>query len=300
MLSGKLQRHEMSSNFWFLDREHKQCGPVGEDEFVKLIRAGTIGRETQIWSAGMSEWRMAFQVERFSSLFGPSGPPSVPVGGASSALPTGALSSSISVWGLFGRALLVMIGVLLVVPAPWTSTSFYKWLCERVSLPDGRGLTFAGKPGDIWYVFVAWGASIWAGQLHYGELITIPLSWILGILLLKWFCANVSTQDGHLKLAFEGGYGPYIGWNVLLILSALTIIGWAWVMKLMMQWICRNVRGTAQFEFTATGLSILWRTLVLVLLSILVIPIPWMMQWYTRWIISQVSVVSASAGVPSR
>ena len=69
----------MSSDFWFLDREHKQCGPVGEDEFVRLIRRGTIGRETQIWTAGMSEWRMAGQVDRFAALFGTSGPPSIPL-----------------------------------------------------------------------------------------------------------------------------------------------------------------------------------------------------------------------------
>jgi hypothetical protein len=60
------------------------------------------------------------------------------------------------------------------------------------------------------------------------------------------------------------------------------------------------VRGTAEFEFTATGLSILWRTLVAVLLSILIIPIPWIMRWYTRWMISQVSVVKASPGPTSQ
>jgi hypothetical protein len=291
----------MSSEFWYLDQEHNRRGPVAQEQFVGLIRAGTIRAETQIWSSGMSEWRMAGQVEAFSSLFGPSGPSPLPVaGGASSALPTGPLSASLPVWGLFWRSLLVIIGGLLVVPAPWTSTSFYKWLCEQVSLPDGKGLKFAGKPGDIWYVFIAWGASIWLGQLKYGQLVTIPLAWIFAVLLLRWFCANVSTQDGRLKLSFEGGYLPYIGWNLLLVLSALTIIGWAWVMKLMMQWICRNVRGTAQFEFTATGLAILWRTLVLVLVSILVIPIPWMIRWYMRWMISQVSVASAGVGVPSK
>ena len=63
---------------------------------------------------------------------------------------------------------------------------------------------------------------------------------------------------------------------------------------------CRNVRGTVEFEFTATGLSILWRTLVAVLLTILIIPIPWVMQWYAQWMISQVSVVRASPGLTSQ
>jgi hypothetical protein len=50
------------------------------------------------------------------------------------------------------------------------------------------------------------------------------------------------------------------------------------------------VRGTAEFAFTGTGLEILWRTVVVVLLCILIIPIPWMMRWYTQWILSQVAV----------
>jgi len=234
----------MSSDFWFLDREHKQCGPVGEDEFVKLIRRGTISRETQIWTAGMSEWRMAGQVERFAALFGVSGPPAVD-GRAPSVSPTAALSAALPVWGLFGRALLVMLGHLLIIPSPWTSTSFYKWLCERVSLPDGRPLKFAGQPGDIWYVFILWSIAIWIGQFpyggadrfHYGELVAVLLMWIFGVLLLKWICSKVGTEDGSLRLSFEGGYLPYIGWNILLGLSFITIIGWAWVAKFMMQWI---------------------------------------------------------------
>jgi GYF domain 2 len=90
----------MISNLWFLDREHKQRGPVGQDEFVKLIREGTIGPETLIWTTGMSEWLMAGQVEGVSALFGPSVPPPVPLGaGAASVAPagTGALSAALPV-----------------------------------------------------------------------------------------------------------------------------------------------------------------------------------------------------------
>jgi GYF domain 2 len=43
----------MSSNFWYLDRDRSQLGPVGEDEFVRLIRQGVITRETLMWTAGM-------------------------------------------------------------------------------------------------------------------------------------------------------------------------------------------------------------------------------------------------------
>jgi hypothetical protein len=287
----------MSSNFWYLDRDHTQRGPVAEDEFVRLIRQGVITRETMMWTAGMGKWRPAGQVPSVSALFG--APPSAPaVGtGAPESAPVGGpamgpLNSEIPVWGLFWRSVVTLIGVVLIIPSPWVGPWFYKWLCERISLPDGRPLTFSGKPGDIWYVFVAWGALMWIGQLKEGrfELVTIVLSWILGVLLLKWVCAHASTADERLKLSFDGGYLPYIGWNILLTLSAITIIGWAWVMKYMLRWICQNVRGTAEFAFTGTGLEILWRTVVVVLLSILIIPIPWMMRWYTHWMLSQVAV----------
>jgi hypothetical protein len=305
MVRGQAKEGEMSADFWFLDREHRQSGPVGEEDFVRLIRQGTIRRETLIWSSGMTEWRPAGEVERFAALFGTSGPPTTPLGGGGAGTsPAGALSAALPAWGLFGRALLLGIGMLLIIPSPWVGTWFYKWLTERITLPAGRSLRFTGKPGDIWWVFVLWGIAAWIGQnpygdpgqFHVGELIAILLSWILPVLFLKWVCANVTTEDGSLKLTFEGGYLPYIGWNILLALSFITIIGWAWVAKFMIQWICRNVRGTAGFDFNATGLSILWRTLVTGLLSILIIPIPWVMRWYTEWMISQVSVAKAEVG----
>jgi hypothetical protein len=291
----------MNSNFWYLDRDHTQRGPVGEDEFVRLIRQGVITRETMMWTAGMGEWRPAGQVPNVAALFGASPPvggavppvgAAAPAGVSVSGAATGPLIPAFPVWGLFWRSVVTLIGVVLIIPAPWVGPWFYKWLCERISLPDGRPLTFSGKPGDIWYVFVAWGAFMWIGQLKEGrfELVTIVLSWILGVLLLRWVCAHASTADERLKLSFEGKYLPYIGWNILLALSAITIIGWAWVMKYMLRWICQNVRGTAEFAFTGTGLEILWRTVVVVLLSILIIPIPWMMRWYTQWMFSQVAV----------
>jgi hypothetical protein len=290
----------MSSNFWYLDRDHTQRGPVGEDEFVRLIQQGVITRETQMWTAGMSAWRMAGEVSNVASLFGPPlptvGATAPPAGPA-----TGPLIPVIPVWGLFWRLIVMFIGVQLIIPAPWAGPWFFKWLCERVSLPDGRPLTFSGKPGDIWYVFVIWGALSWVGQLKHGEylvlggLVSIPLSIIFSMMLLKWICAHTSTADGRLKLSFEGGYASYIGWNLLLVLSVFTIIGGAWVMKYMLRWICRNVRGTAEFAFTGTGLAILWRMLVYLLLTVLIIPIPWAVRWYTRWMLSQVSVVRTEA-----
>jgi hypothetical protein len=288
----------MSADFWFLDRERNQSGPLAREEIIRLIGEGAIGRDTLIWTSGMNDWRPAGEIESFSSCFGPSAPPASPIGGGSSiAWPKGPLISSLPLWGLLGRTLLVVIGSLLIVPSPWTTTSYYRWLCERIALPDGTRLSFTGKPGDIWYVFIAIGALAWAGEIPRLNLLAIPLSWVLGVVVLKWFCANLRSEDGRLKLSFEGGYWGYIGWNFLLLLSFITIIGWAWLLKLMMQWVCKNVRGAPGFEFTATGLSLLWRTLVLTLLCVLVIPIPWVLRWYVSWYISQIAVTDPGASL---
>ena len=68
-----------------------------------------------------------------------SAPPPLPLADeASSARLTRALSSSLPVWGFFGRFLLVVLGFLLIVPSPWTATSFYRGLFERIVLPDGH------------------------------------------------------------------------------------------------------------------------------------------------------------------
>ena len=213
----------------------------------------------------------------------------------------GALRPTLPVWGLFGRVLLVGLGTILIVPTPWTVTYLYRFLCEHITLPDGRRLRFTGQPGDIWYVLIAASAFAWIHGLaehaefphHLGLIWTVALA-ALTVRIFKWFCVNLKSEDDRLALAFEGGYWAYIGWHLLLIVSVITIVGWAWVGKYMLQWICRNVRGTVGFDFTGTGPALLWRVLVTVLLSILIIPIPWIHRWLANWFISQISVVEPS------
>jgi uncharacterized membrane protein YhaH (DUF805 family) len=60
---------------YYLDGARNQQGPVPADEIARLIRSGTIRRDTMIWYAGMPEWRPAGQVSDFASLFAQSAPP---------------------------------------------------------------------------------------------------------------------------------------------------------------------------------------------------------------------------------
>ena len=88
----------------------------------------------------------------------------------------------------------------------------------------------------------------------------------------------------------------YVGWQLLLVVSFITIVGWAWVVTAMTRWICRNIGGTRrEVLFNGSGLQVLWRTIVLALLCSLIIPIPWMLRWYARWFVSQFSLAPRGA-----
>src|SRR5262249_61998277 len=64
---------------YYLDGARNQQGPVPADEVARLIRAGTIRRDTMMWYPGMPDWRPAGQVNDFASLFGQAAPrPSSP------------------------------------------------------------------------------------------------------------------------------------------------------------------------------------------------------------------------------
>jgi uncharacterized membrane protein YhaH (DUF805 family) len=63
------------ADYYFLDGARNQQGPVPADEVARLIRGGTIRRDTMVWSAGMPEWRSAGQVNDLAPLFTQAAPP---------------------------------------------------------------------------------------------------------------------------------------------------------------------------------------------------------------------------------
>jgi hypothetical protein len=113
---------------------------------------------------------------------------------------------------------------------------------------------------------------------------------------VRWIASNLSSNGQPLPIAFSGSALTYVGWHVLLFISTITIIGWAWVSVAWMRWMCRNVSGTQrEIVFNATGLEVLWRTLVFALGCILLIPIPWVLRWYVNWYVSQFELVGSAA-----
>lgn len=65
----------MAEEAYYLDGSRNQQGPVPIAEIGRLIRSGTIRRDTLVWYAGMPDWRPASQVNEFASLFGQAAPP---------------------------------------------------------------------------------------------------------------------------------------------------------------------------------------------------------------------------------
>jgi hypothetical protein len=289
---------------YYLDGARNQQGPVPSEEIARLIRGGTIRRDTMIWSAGMPDWSPAGQVGEFASLFAqaaPTRPPTVPyvpqspgpgsgtMPAAADGAPTDRVVAQLGVWGLFWRTILSVLGNLVVIPAPWTAVLVYRYLGHNMWLPDGRRLTFAGQAGDIWYVFIGLALLGLGGQIHEAALlITLPLSAMLNYLVVRWMCDKIGSEDGTVKVAFAGGFWGYVGWSLLVFVSFVTIIGWAWVLKFFLQWLCRNMNGTVNFDFVGTGWGILWRVIVVGLASMLIIPIPWVIRWMTVWFVGQV------------
>jgi hypothetical protein len=199
------------------------------------------------------------------------------------------LTLTAGVWPLLGRSLLVVIGQILVIPSPWTTTSYYRWLVLNIRLPQDKQATFTGQPGDIWYIFMLSALFGYAGSVRFWlQLIIIPLTVLFYLVIMRWFFANL-TWDGRTSgLTFTGRYWGLLGWSALTWLAAFTIIGWAWVLAAMIRWICRHVEGSSkQLSFVASGWDMLWRSFVFALSCIFIIPIPWTGRWYLAWLVSQ-------------
>jgi hypothetical protein len=291
----------MSDRSWFVASGGKQEGPYAETQFLDLIGQGRVTPDTLVWSEGMSDWQRASDIPGLFS--GGARPPAFPGSGQpttrASYAPGGPLSAELGVWALFWRVVVLGIGDLLIIPAPWAATWFYRWFIPHIQVPQRPDLGFTGKAMDIWYAFMGIGVCAYvpaATGIQSLQLILIPVEGFLSWMIVRWIVANISSQGHQLPLTFAGSVWGYIGWYLLFAVSFITIIGWAWVMTASMRWICRNIAGTRRdVVFEGSGLQVLWRTVVLSLCSFLIIPIPWLLRWYNKWFVSQFALVERAA-----
>jgi hypothetical protein len=294
----------MSNRSWFFAANGQQQGPYPEAQFRDLIARGTVNAQTLVWSEGMAGWQKAGEVP---GLMGGRGgpPPMVPPGGAvmdaggGYGVADGAMSIDFGILEFTWRSIVYALGAATIILMPWTIVWYLKWIVSCVRVPGRPNLSFTGSAMTLvpWIaglvvleiVAVASGIRILGTLVSIG---TIVATW----LFIRWQVANIASNGQPLGLSFSGSVWAYIGYNLLLAISFITIIGWAWVYAAQARWFCRNVEGTRRMVvFKGTGLEILWRLIVVSLASSLIIPIPWMFRWMMRWMLSQTELVDRSA-----
>ena len=286
----------MAERAWFVASGGRQEGPFSETDFRSDIAAGRITPDTMVWTDGMADWQRAGDVPGLLSR--PGRPPMPPNSGQALARDGGPgqpVTVELGLWGLLGRTLVYLIGMLLVIPAPWVATSFYGWLIAQLRIPRRGSAAFTGQPMDIWYVLVGLALCSYISFAGYFY-VAIPLQAFLSWLLLKWIVANISLEGREPRLSFTGNVWAYIGWFVLLNVSVITIIGWAWVMTAWMRWTCANIAGTRRtILFVASGWQMLWRSFVFSFACCFIIPIPWVLRWYVSWYVAQFVLADRTA-----
>ncbi|MHC2338807.1 DUF4339 domain-containing protein [Bradyrhizobium sp. USDA 4454] len=294
----------MSDRNWFYASEGQQKGPLPEAQLRDLITRGMVGADTLVWTEGMAGWQKAGEIPGLVPSAAVAAPPAFPQAGgppqvaASGDYSGGALSADFPIWGLFGRSLLMFIGQIFVIPAPWTATGLYRFAIPYIRVPGRPHLAFTGQPLDIWYAFIVLGLLTYAGAANSNivTLLSLLLQGFLSWMIVRWIIGHLSSRGQDLPISFKGSPLAYVGWYVAIVISTITIIGWAWVMTAWMRWICSNIDGTRrEVSFNATGLEVLWRTIVFTVGFAFLIPIPWVLRWYANWFVSQFALTERGA-----
>jgi GYF domain 2 len=300
----------MPDRSWFLAANGQQQGPYPEAQLRDFIARGMVTAQTLVWTEGMAGWQKAGEVPGLMSAAGArqvipqADGPLMSTGGRGPSL-----SVDFGIWDFTWRSVLLFLGVIVIIPTPWVVCWYTNWILSCVHVPGRPNLSFMGTPGTIalWYfpaivlviIFEIIGAMSergWIGAARLENTIEIVLYW----LFLRYLVANLASNGQLLGLSlgrsFWSTFIIYLGWNILLGLSIITIIGWAWVMTALIRWICRNIQGTRrQVVFKGTGLEYLWRMIVTVFASAFIIPIPWVCRWMIKWQSSQTELVEHDA-----
>jgi hypothetical protein len=287
----------MAWNYYYKDRSGGQNGPVSLDELIALARNGQIPPECHVWAEGGEPGPAANNPDLAAAFHSIQAP--------AAATGIGPLQPDLPVWALFWRSFVASLGIGLIFTAPWAGLWFYRWLASRIALPNGVRLLLQSSVGQCWPIFLGFGLLQlgfgFVDQNSTGEAIVgglLLLNVALSFVMTRWLSRALRAEDGSLKVSFEGGFWTFFGWSVLFLFAVETVIGWAWILKLMMRWICRQTVGTHEFEFVGSGLSILWRAFVAALGCAFILPIPWMIRWFARWFIAQIVVTPAAAAAP--
>lgn len=210
-----------------------------------------------------------------------------------------------------GLGLLAVMLSLFIIPAAWGAVALYRWFVRNLSFSDGTQASFEGRGAQVWGYFVIGILLGFVPQLYKAlydpaaslfitiglPILLLPISAAIWLPIIRWFFSSIKLSCGT-NLSFNGNYGPYLGWLLLLSLSVYTIIGWAWASVAMLRWVCRNIEaGHNQLVFVGNGWGLFWRCLLAGIASILIIPIPWVWLWVVRWVVRNLLINSKIDGL---
>jgi hypothetical protein len=189
----------MAARSWFYASEGQQQGPYPEIQLRELIARGTITADTLVWTEGMANWQRAGEIPGLAP--GASGPPVMPRSGApltsAGGYRDGPLSIDFEIWDFVWRTLVLVVGLLLIIPAPWALVWYINWLVPCVRVPGRPNLSFVGQAMTIvpWYfgaIVLLIGVALIGSELlnNLMSLVQIALYW----LFLRWFVANLASN----------------------------------------------------------------------------------------------------------
>jgi hypothetical protein len=261
--------------------------------------------DTLVWTEGMSGWQRAGEIPGL--VPGGSTPPAMPHPGGPAPMggtgrySGGPLSIDFGILDFVWRTLVLIVGLIIIIPAPWVLVWYIKWIVPCVQVPGRPNLSFEGQVMTIvpWFfglVVLMIAVGMVGSEILSNLMILVQMAFYW--LFLKWFIANLASNGQLLGLSFSGSVWAYLGWTILAAVSIITIIGWAWVYVAWMRWFCRNIQGTRrEVLFIGSGLEFLWRAVVAGLASFFIIPIPWMYRWMSQWLASQTVLAERGAHV---
>ena len=235
---------------------------------------------------------------------------------------------------------------VLIIPAAWATAFLYRRILSHVTLSDTTTVAFRGLAGRVWGWFVIVGALtlvpyLIGGVVYNGDpfsmiptydpferasdpafmsgqsaqsvafFVAIPFILFAQLVIMRWAIAGIELTNGP-ELSFAGRYLPLLGWLLFFSVSAITIVGPAWVATAFLRWFARNIEGAGvRFEFHGSGWGLLWRYVAIfivtvalvgtvllspVLLILSLIWYLWGVVWLLKWLISNVVLVRS---VPS-
>ncbi len=259
--------NKMADRSWFFAPQGQQQGPFRRPSSA-VHRRGQGHRGNAGLDRGHGELATGRGYSR--PVGGSPGPPAMPrPGGLARRAASGRrrrLSIDLDLWDFVWRSLTLVHRALLSSSRRHGSIVMYcKWIVSCVQVPGRPQLRLHRPARDADVVFRgfdlhhrAWPASMRASLNHrLVAIVQLVLYW----LLIRWFVAQHQFERQPLGLRFSGSFWGYLGWNLLAFVSAITIIGWAWVYTAQIRWMCRNIEGTRrEVVFNATGLEFLWRS----------------------------------------